>query len=452
MRLRPSLVRRTLTTVLFTDIVASTERATLVGDRRFAELIERHHRIVRQQLKRHGGREVDTAGDGFFIAFTQPDHAIACALNVAMAVQALGIQIRAGIHVGETERLGRRVGGIAVHLGARVLSAAQPGQVVVTSTVRELARGSQFEFEDLGMHGLKGIPDPVRLYAARIRADVPVMTTGSSPRHLLGSLRNSALVFLGALITVGALVLAAIVVADPTGDGAEGDPGVANLASGRPSSTGVTTRPAESPSGTPGVVTLDLTSAGSSGAIELPEGEYAFRHLRPRVTFAVEDVGWYAYVDDVDAGGLLLDNPSSPPGLDLVGGVAFGFVQLVFDDPCNVADPVLLDTAPNALIEWLRAHALLTTSGARPVNIGGYSGLEVDVSLSAPGCRGATQLDLFPVAETRFHVDAGDRLRVIVVNLPSRPLAILVQLSPDADENVAATIERLLASLEIDPT
>ena len=124
---------RALTTVLFTDVVASTEHATTLGDRRFAELIAKHHRVLRQQLKAHSGREIHTAGDGFFASFREPDDAISCALDIVPAIEALGIQIRANIHVGQVEQLGGKLGGIAVHVAARILGAAQPCLVAVSS-------------------------------------------------------------------------------------------------------------------------------------------------------------------------------------------------------------------------------------------------------------------------------------------------------------------------------
>jgi YVTN family beta-propeller protein len=155
---------RILATVLFTDIVGSTQLAEELGDRRWRELVARHHRLVRQQLKRFGGREVDTAGDGFFATFDQPAAAIRCACAASDAVRDLGIEIRAGVHVGECEVMGRKLGGIAVHVGARVMAAAESGQVVVTGTTKELVSGSEIDFVDQGVHGLKGVQGEWRLF------------------------------------------------------------------------------------------------------------------------------------------------------------------------------------------------------------------------------------------------------------------------------------------------
>ena len=156
---------RMLATVLFTDIVGSTERAVELGDNRWRELLNRHHAIVRRELVRHRGREVDTAGDGFLATFDGPGRGIRCASGIVEAVSTLGIEIRAGLHTGECELMNGDIGGIAVHTGARVSSKAGPGEVLVSSTVKDLVAGSGFEFEDRGSHELKGVPGEWHLYA-----------------------------------------------------------------------------------------------------------------------------------------------------------------------------------------------------------------------------------------------------------------------------------------------
>jgi class 3 adenylate cyclase len=155
---------RRLLTVLFTDIVGSTDLAVEMGDARWRELVARHHGLVRGALKRFGGREIDTAGDGFFATFDRPAQAIRCAAAVVQAVRELGIEVRAGLHLGEVEVAGKSVGGVAVHTGARVLAAANPGEVLVTATLRELVSGSGLEFADRGQHTLKGVPGTWQLY------------------------------------------------------------------------------------------------------------------------------------------------------------------------------------------------------------------------------------------------------------------------------------------------
>jgi class 3 adenylate cyclase len=158
---------RVLATVLFTDIVGSTERASEIGDRRWRELLEEHEQAFRRELERQGGREVKTTGDGFLATFDGPARAIRCAKAATSAIRALGINIRAGIHTGECERRNGDIGGIAVHIGARVMSQAGPGEVLVSNTVKDLTVGSDIEFEARGEHELKGVPGSWRLYAAR---------------------------------------------------------------------------------------------------------------------------------------------------------------------------------------------------------------------------------------------------------------------------------------------
>ena len=156
---------RVLATVLFTDIVNSTARAADLGDRRWRDLLERHNTLVRRELARARGREVHTTGDGFLATFDGPARAIRCAATLCDAVRDLGIQIRAGLHTGECEIIGDDVGGIAVHIGARVAAAAGPSEVLVSSTVKDLVAGSGIQFRDNGVHALKGVPGDWRLYA-----------------------------------------------------------------------------------------------------------------------------------------------------------------------------------------------------------------------------------------------------------------------------------------------
>lgn len=160
-------IDRVLATVLFTDIVGSTEKAVELGDREWHDLVERHHGVVRSQLARFRGREIDTAGDGFFATFDGPARAIHCARAIAESVRELGIEIRAGLHTGEVELAEDRPRGIAVHIGARVSARAEPGEVLVSNTVKDLVAGSGIDFEDRGTAELKGVPGEWRLYAVR---------------------------------------------------------------------------------------------------------------------------------------------------------------------------------------------------------------------------------------------------------------------------------------------
>jgi class 3 adenylate cyclase len=161
----PPMPDTVLSTVLFTDIVASTERAAELGDRAWRELLERHHALVRRELARHRGEEKDTAGDGFFATFDGPARAIRCAQAVIDGMGEIGLTIRAGVHTGECEVHEGKVAGIAVSVGARVASEAGAGDVFVSSTVKDLVAGSGIEFDDRGVHELKGVPGEWRLYA-----------------------------------------------------------------------------------------------------------------------------------------------------------------------------------------------------------------------------------------------------------------------------------------------
>jgi pimeloyl-ACP methyl ester carboxylesterase len=156
---------RVLATVLFSDIVSSSERAASLGDRAWRELLERHHAVVRRQLVRFRGKEVDTAGDGFLASFDGPARAIRCASAIIHSVRELGLEVRAGLHTGECELVDGKVAGIAVHTGARVASHAKPGEVLVSSTVKDLVAGSGLVFDERGIHELKGIPGEWRLFA-----------------------------------------------------------------------------------------------------------------------------------------------------------------------------------------------------------------------------------------------------------------------------------------------
>lgn len=155
---------RVLATVMFTDIVGSTQLAERIGDRAWRDLVDRHHALVRRELARYRGNEIDTAGDGFFAAFDGPARAIRCAAAIREALAGVGLQVRIGLHAGECERVDGGLRGMAVHVGARVGSEAGGGEILVTSTVRDLVAGSGIGFEEAGMRSLKGVPEPWLLY------------------------------------------------------------------------------------------------------------------------------------------------------------------------------------------------------------------------------------------------------------------------------------------------
>ena len=157
---------RVLATVMFADIVDSTARAARIGDRAWTNELQQFYGIARRQLERYRGREIDTAGDGYFATFDGPARAVRCAQTIAREVSQLGLTVRAGLHTGEVEIVGQKIGGIAVHIGARVASHAGPGEVVVSNTVKDLVAGSGLQFEDRGVRPLKGVPGEWHLYRA----------------------------------------------------------------------------------------------------------------------------------------------------------------------------------------------------------------------------------------------------------------------------------------------
>jgi class 3 adenylate cyclase len=156
---------RILATVMFTDIVGSTERASELGDRRWRELLDEHERLTRVELERHRGEEVKTTGDGVLATFDGPARAIRCATALASETDRLGLPIRVGLHTGECERRNGDIGGIAVHIGARVMAEAGPGEVLVSRTVKDLTVGSDIDFEERGARALKGVPGEWELFA-----------------------------------------------------------------------------------------------------------------------------------------------------------------------------------------------------------------------------------------------------------------------------------------------
>ena len=156
---------RVLATILFTDVVSATEKAASLGDRRWHDLLDGHHALVRRELTRFRGREIDTAGDGFLATFDGPARGVRCACAISDAVRSLGIEIRAGLHTGECEVMGDKVGGIAVHIGARIAAHANAGEVLVSHTVKDLVAGSGLSFRDRGTQSLKGVPGDWHLFA-----------------------------------------------------------------------------------------------------------------------------------------------------------------------------------------------------------------------------------------------------------------------------------------------
>jgi class 3 adenylate cyclase len=448
---------------LFSDLRGYSAYTERHGDRAARDLLTRYRRVVREVIVSFRGAEVRTEGDSFYVVFDSVSEAVQAALGIQSALlsDTDGEPIRAGIgiHAGEVEDDAEQgIVSSAVNIAARICAAADPGEVLVSDTVRALTRSYlDVSFAAGGRRKLKGITDPVTLY--RVEA------SGASSQTKPGfeSMRRLSLPLV--LGIVGAFLIVSLVVATMIREGV-GFVADVPASSGRvPESLAppaASSSPLPSVTGAPsgsvatnGVTTIDLGKDATFGRVqpvELDAGSYTFADFRPAVTFTVDGVGWYAAMDDVDAALLLLDDSSETRGLTEAGNVAFGSVQVVFNDPCDLTDSTILDTTPNALIEWLQTHELLTTSGVRPVNIGGHSGIEVEASLSGSGCHGAKLVDLFPVAENRYYLAAGHRLRVIALSPAGRSLVILVQMTPEANQEIGARVDQLVDGIEIDPS
>ncbi|HUP00158.1 MAG TPA: adenylate/guanylate cyclase domain-containing protein [Gemmatimonadota bacterium] len=203
--------RRSLQTVLFTDIVGSTERATELGDQGWSEILEEHHGRVRREIHRFGGREIKALGDGFLATFAQPAQAIRCAWSVRETVRELGLSIRGGIHTGQVDHRGRDVGGIAIHICARIAAEAEPGEILVSNAVREMETGTGFRFEDRGKHALKGVPGEWRLFGLRSLPAGPAGPASRTLRRLsgftAGQMRAAGGVVIALLILVSTVYL-----------------------------------------------------------------------------------------------------------------------------------------------------------------------------------------------------------------------------------------------------
>jgi class 3 adenylate cyclase/DNA-binding beta-propeller fold protein YncE len=290
MRVRASRDRRILA-ILFTDIVSSTETATALGDLRWRDLVAKHNDVVRRLLRRFHGRERDTAGDGFFATFDEPTEAARCALAIVENMATLGLEVRAGVHIGETERFGQKVGGINVVTTARLMGLAQPGEVLTSGTLRDLVAGSELRFEDRGAHVLKGVPGEWTvlrvLGETTVEPEQPAATRGAWRQV---PLVPAALIGIAAL---GAVVVALIVILARQPDG--------------------------SPSGPNTVTFVRADSAALAGAVGVGNG--------PSAIAVDEDSAWVVNADDqtisvIDRASR--EERSTQGGIGEVGDIAVG--------------------------------------------------------------------------------------------------------------------------------
>jgi len=211
---RDSSSDRFIATVLFTDVVGSTEIAAAVGDARWNRILREYHSLARREVKRFRGREIDTAGDGFFASFDVPVRAVRCAMAIIDGMWERGVAVRAGLHTGECERVGRKIGGISVHIGSRVAGLAGAGEILVTGTVRDLATGSGLRFDGRGTHDLQGVPGEWNIFGIVQREREPLSPLAPSPDaegesgHRVRSRTGRSVVIGGGIVLAGAVALA----------------------------------------------------------------------------------------------------------------------------------------------------------------------------------------------------------------------------------------------------
>jgi len=319
--------------VLFTDIVGSTALAAQIGDERWRRLVADHHSAIRRLLKRHAGREMDTAGDGFFASFEQPTDAVRCARDAVVAVHGLGLEIRAGIHTGEVDLSASKPAGLGVHIGARLLGLAGAGDVLVSGTVHDLVAGAGMTFQDRGTHALKGIPGEWRVYALDMPTLGPAVAPGEMATAQPRSRARAAVV--GISLIAAALVLgiaAATVVVAPS-------------------------RPLVRGPNTIAVYAAEATEPGLGISVRTPS--------------ALVAAAGSLWVTSLESGTVSRIDPASG-ALEVVGPAGARPSELLFvDGRIWVSDPwnsevTVLDAATGAVVDRVSAHAsaLAAASGS----------------------------------------------------------------------------------------
>lgn len=338
--------KRFLATILFTDIVGSTDLAAKIGDTRWRQLVASHNARIRGHLRKFGGREIDTAGDGFLCSFEQPAQAVRAADAIVADVSRMGVKLRAGIHTGECEMVGRKIGGIAVHIAARVMAAAGPDQILVSGTVRDLVAGSQLEFADEGTRELKGVPGEWHLYSV-VRADRPAES--EAPAATDGSATASRTVSRRA--AVGGLAIG--------GGSAVAIVGVAAilLLNHAPATT-----PGEPRANS--VVTIDTASHSILDVHGVPAGPVALAldQAANRLWVASLDAG--VVTDFSAAGGQAADRTTGrvgrPTDISIGGGVIW--VADSYDESLTLVDA--LQGQPRRTVEHVAAREIVYGSGS----------------------------------------------------------------------------------------
>ena len=428
---------RVLATVLFTDIVGSTEHAARVGDAAWRELLARHHTAVRRELRRYGGREQDTAGDGFFVTFERPLAALRCAAAIVAAVTPLGLTERAALHSGELERMQGKLGGIAVHTAARLLVLAGPAEVLLSATTRELVAGAGLRFVDRGTQPLKGLPEPVHAYALENPAALASESAQLPAAADAGRLRLATVTGAIAIVAVLALVLAAF-----ASRGVGGEPGSSGSPSGS-GSAGSLAAASPGPSANEADFPFNLPPVGKP----IAPGTYLMNEIRggPAMTFPA---GWQRTLDG-----------------DFLAPVSYPYTHLSFHqweppgtDPCGV-DPQRAGTSPSPAdsatadtytrwLAWLTHHPALRTiqSAVRTFNGLGATQLEVEV-IADRACHlgGPPRVAIGGAAFYNF--TSGLRTRVYLID-SATPILVILEAPSQAEFDLAVhDVEAMLLSL-----
>ena len=441
---------RDLRTVLFTDIVGSTERAATLGDRAWGDLLARHHAQVRAALRASGGREMDTAGDGFFATFARPTDALACAAEIVRGMAPLGLQVRVGLHAGEVETRDGKAAGITVHTAARLMAAAGPDEVLASATVRELAAGAGWTFADRGSLTLKGLAEPVHAYAL----DPVSAPTGAVPGPVGAGAAFRAAGSRWPLLGAGGVVALVVLLGAVAfaGGGARPTPTPSSVAAGG-SATATASAPgtSEPSASAPGIGSL----IGQTSQTALAPDTYTAVGLpgEPRITFV--DDGWSAFL--AGPGYLAIGLTSSPYDI-----VTFQWIDALVPDACGQQPPVTVGSDPEAqFLAWAHAAKGLQVSTPIPRQFGDLAALQIDVSVvdkyacsyTAPHSVAVT--DYEPQArytEAALVLDEGQEYRLEVASRDGRLILIVLQ-APSATElgTFEPLAEKVLDTLDFTP-
>jgi class 3 adenylate cyclase len=458
--------RRLTRSVLFTDIVGSTETAAQLGDQRWRGTLAQHHAVVRRELRRFHGREVDTAGDGFFAVFESPTEAVRCAAAVAPAVRRIGLDVRVGIHTGDVETSGEKVSGIAVHIGARLMAMAGPGEVLVSGTVRDLVAGSGNEFVDRGRHELKGVPGTWQVFSLVLPelaepAAIAVAEEGAE-RRVSGRLRIG---LLGAgLAGVGLFAVAWIAIALSRGS--------APLAL---ATTTPTEQAGSSPSATPPATALPrplpgtralsrlVGSTGSTG--ELQAGvKYSPMWFIPAFTLAGVSSWWSVFdiSDEVE----FVEGPNEPrPPFTIGAARASGDVLVLWILRPNRVIPIGGGAipVPSGLATWLESRSDLDLSSPSPVTIGRFSGTRLEATIGAGATvndHHAINLICIPLSDCSWNGDSSaavislgssDTIEILVLNVGGDHIVIAATAASTIWPDARAKVDQLLRGLAFVP-